>query len=259
MDVLFWGSSLAGGLAIGWITRSLTRARFGPMVASLQEACKTLHDDLQRTQEESAQQQSGAAGQLASAHAQLAKVQSALESAHAQLATQEQDHAQHRDASAAQHNRDALALQDLRQHAGEQLRRLAAEAAELRQLARTFEHWHDEMSSLMTQNREMHKQNEEFSSIVKHVVILSLNAAIEAARAGESGRGFAVVADEVRTLAFRSEALSKDYSKSLHLNDLTTTATFQEMQADGKMILSAIGGLEAKIGQMRVYLEKEAA
>lgn len=106
----------------------------------------------------------------------------------------------------------------------------------------------------MEQNREMHKQNSEFASIVKHVVLLSLNAAIEAARAGEAGRGFAVVADEVQVLAVRSEALSKEYSKSLHRNDLTTTATFQEIQADGKMIIGAISSLEALIGKVKSRL-----
>ncbi len=136
----------------------------------------------------------------------------------------------------------------------ERVAKLAAEAAQLRNVAVTFEHWHEEMNSLMVQNREMHKQNQEFASIVKHVVILSLNAAIEAARAGESGRGFAVVADEVRTLAFRSESLSKEYSKSLHKNDLTTTATFQEIQADGKMITAAISNLESMIGQLKSRL-----
>jgi methyl-accepting chemotaxis protein len=132
--------------------------------------------------------------------------------------------------------------------------KLADEAAHLRNVAVTFEHWHEDMNSLMVQNREMHKQNQEFASIVKHVVILSLNAAIEAARAGESGRGFAVVADEVRTLAFRSESLSKEYSKSLHKNDLTTTATFQEIQADGKMITAAISSLESMIAQLHSRL-----
>ena len=132
--------------------------------------------------------------------------------------------------------------------------RLAQEVAQLRGVAITLEHWHEEMDALMAQNREMHRQNGEFSSIVDHIVIVSLNAAIEAARAGESGRTFAVVADEVRTLAGRSKALSVDYRNSLYKNDLTTTAAFQEIQADGKMIVTAIGAVEALIAQISARL-----
>lgn len=150
------------------------------------------------------------------------------------------------------------AERDELRHAGEALRpvlrsqlaRLAAEVASLRDVAVTFDHWHEAMDSLLVQNREMHTQNQEFSSIVKHVVIVALNAAIEAARAGEAGRGFAVVADEVRKLAARSETLSVEYSQSLHRNDLTTTATFQEIQADGKMIVAAISSVESMIAQL---------
>jgi methyl-accepting chemotaxis protein len=76
---------------------------------------------------------------------------------------------------------------------------LAAEAARLKGLAGTFERWHEQMISLMTQNQDMHTKNRELSSIVRHVVIVSLNASIEAARAGTAGRGFAVVASEVGT------------------------------------------------------------
>jgi hypothetical protein len=141
--------------------------------------------------------------------------------------------------------------QEQKSDLAQRIEKLALEAANLRNVAITFEHWHQDMDLLMAQNREMHKQNDEFSSIVKHIVILSLNAAIEAARAGESGRGFGVVADEVRNLAFRSEALAKDYGNSLYKNDLTTTATFQEIQADGKMITSAIGSLESLIAQLK--------
>lgn len=135
------------------------------------------------------------------------------------------------------------------------LAKLAKEIEQLREIAMTFDHWHDEMNTLMAQNREMRKQNSEFASIVKHVVVLSLNAAIEAARAGEAGRGFAVVADEVQTLAFRSEALSKEYSKSLYKNDLTTTATFQEIQSDGKMVIGAICSIEALINQLKSRID----
>lgn len=136
---------------------------------------------------------------------------------------------------------------------------IGEEVAALRKIAVTFEHWHEEMGSLLDQNREMQKQNEEFASIVKHVVIVALNAAIEAARAGEAGRGFAVVADEVRKLAARSETLSIDYSRSLHKNDLTTTATFQEIQADGKMIVAAISGIESLIVRLKAKLGEAGA
>ena len=129
-----------------------------------------------------------------------------------------------------------------------------SEISELRKVATTLQHWNEDMNSLMGQNREMHKQNEQFCSIVKHIVIVSLNAAIEAARAGESGSGFGVVADEVRKLAFRSEALSKEYSNSLYKNDLTTAVVFQEIQADGKMISAAISSIESQINQLKVSL-----
>ncbi len=86
-----------------------------------------------------------------------------------------------------------------------QMKELADEAARLKKVAVTFEHWHEEMTSLMEQNSHMRTKNLEFASIVKHVILVALNASIEAARAGESGRGFAVVADQVKSLAGRSE------------------------------------------------------
>ena len=136
----------------------------------------------------------------------------------------------------------------------QRIKELADEAEHLKKVAVTFEHWHEEMTSLMEQNRQMHSQNQEFASIVKHVVLVALNASIEAARAGESGRGFAVVADEVRALAKRSELLSTEYGKSLHQNALITTVTFQDIQAGGKMMMAAISGVESKIGQLHSTL-----
>jgi methyl-accepting chemotaxis protein len=114
-----------------------------------------------------------------------------------------------------------------------------------------FERWHDDMNSLMKQNHEMHQQNDRFHTIVRTVVMLSVNATIEAARAGEMGRGFAIVAHEVRQLANNSDELSKEYRKNLHKNDLITTATFQDIQAGGKMITSALVSLGVKSRNLR--------
>jgi methyl-accepting chemotaxis protein len=120
----------------------------------------------------------------------------------------------------------------------------------LLQLLSTISRWDDEMMKLMEHNGHMQKKNQEFSGIVKQIIILALNASIEAARAGEAGRGFAVVADEVKTLATRSGGLSDNYKDNLHKNDLITTATFQDIQASGKMILTSIHALDAKLEKL---------
>lgn len=120
---------------------------------------------------------------------------------------------------------------------------LASEILTLLDLVKTFERWHDDMNELIIHNRAMHDKNDEFASIVKYMIIVTLNASIEAARAGASGRGFAVVADEMRSLAARAESLSEGYRNSLHQNDLITTTTFQDLQAGGKMIIGSLTGL----------------
>ena len=128
---------------------------------------------------------------------------------------------------------------------------LSEEAAQLKNIAHAFERWHQDMISLTQQNREMHHKGDDLVLIVRQLIMLSLNAAIEAARAGDSARGFVVVAAEVRSLAQRAQLLSQELSKSLHKNDMVTTATFQDIQAGGKMMMAAISGLESMLGQLR--------
>ncbi|OLL31404.1 chemotaxis protein [Burkholderia sp. SRS-W-2-2016] len=165
---------------------------------------------------------------------------------------------------AGEHERDALqasldAVSARNDEWLQQATRIAGEAARLKTLSITFERWHEQMISLMAQNRDMHKKNQELSSIVQHVLIVSLNASIEAARAGAAGKGFSIVAGEVRSLASRSQELSKSYRESLHRNDLTTAATFQDIQAGGKMITASLGGVEALATQFQSRLEQAAA
>jgi methyl-accepting chemotaxis protein len=124
-------------------------------------------------------------------------------------------------------------------------------------LVKTFERWHADMNNLVVHNREMHVKNDDFSTIVRQMVIVTLNASIEAARAGEHGRGFSVVADEMRALAGRAEKLSADYRKNLYQNDLITVNTFQDLQAGGKMIIGSLVSLEQTFKKIRVRLSDE--
>lgn len=132
---------------------------------------------------------------------------------------------------------------------------LGNEVAGFKDLALAFERWHQDMISLTEQNRRMRSKGEDLTSIVKELIMLSLNAAIEAARAGQSARGFVVVAAEVRRLALSAQSLSADLGKDLHKNDLLTTAIFQDVQAGGKLMMAAISGMEAGIRQVRADLE----
>ncbi|MBT0571680.1 chemotaxis protein [Curvibacter sp. CHRR-16] len=147
--------------------------------------------------------------------------------------------------------------QHMQSHAGGHCEQLATAISELLDVSKTFERWHADMNILLTHNKGMHSKNDDFARIVQQMIIVTLNASIEAARAGDMGRGFAIVAEEMRSLAGRAEALSKDYRRALYANDLITTATFQDMQAGGKMIIGAVTGLELINRKTLVVLQSQ--
>ena len=60
-------------------------------------------------------------------------------------------------------------------------------------------------------------------------------------------------------LAARSQQLSNSYRDSLNRNDLVTAATFQDIQAGGKMITAALATVETLAGQLHARIEGGAA
>lgn len=132
-----------------------------------------------------------------------------------------------------------------------QFGRLKTDAESLLGIVSMLERWHEEIQSILDNNKDLKRKNSEFKSINQNVVMLALNAAIEAARAGEYGRGFAVVADGVRELALTSTKLAGEYQQYLDMNDLVTTTTFQDMQASGNVIRTTVANLNSICDRIR--------
>lgn len=120
------------------------------------------------------------------------------------------------------------------------LRRVADGLGELEALLTTFDRLHVALDQVMQHTRQMQQDSAAFERVAKQAVTLALNASIEAARAGESGRGFSVVAEQVHGLAATASTLNSDYQKSLKRNVAITTATFQDVQASGRMVTTSI-------------------
>jgi chromosome segregation ATPase len=237
-------AAFVGGALVAVVAYGLNRWHRA-QAARAQQTLIAEHDERVRSAERAQQ------ARIDDEAAQRAALESQLAALQAQLERNEQDGRELRTALATVSTQNDEWLQ----HAA----RISGEAARLKALSVTFERWHEQMISLMAQNRDMHSKNQELSSIVQHVLIVSLNASIEAARAGAAGKGFSIVASEVRTLASRSQELSKSYRDSLHRNDLTTAATFQDIQAGGKMITASLGSVELLANQFQTKLEQVAA
>ncbi len=254
MIVRYIIAMLVGGAFCSVLTFVILKSRNAKVVTQLQADCNgkiaALNDSSTRLVDELSQCSSakiGAESEIASLQLKIADLVASIEQLNLRIADMQNEMKNDR-------QNTATTQAEFKEKHISMINELAEEAVRFRSLAVTFEHWHEEMASLLEQNSYMRTKNLEFAAIVKHVILVALNASIEAARAGESGRGFAVVADQVKSLADRSEILSKEYGNSLHKNDLITTVTFQDIQASGKMIMAAISGVDSKINQLRSTL-----
>lgn len=200
------------------------------------------------------------------AQAELSALQSDIESLQLRLAEQESSQAaalselamrselERDEALARIHTEYELKMVSLRQELLSDHQTLKRDIEALLDIVKTVERWHDELQAILVNNSDLKSQNDNFSQVVKSVVMLALNAAIEAARAGEHGRGFAVVADGVRDLATKADLLAKNFKENLFKNDLVTTTTFQDMQASSNMIRTVVFGLKSTTDRIETLI-----
>lgn len=200
----------------------------------------------------------------------IAALQSEISSLQHQLSAQQTSHetqrveaqqqirSEHDKTLAKSHHAYEMKMLALRQELVSEHTSLKSDIEALLDIVKTVERWHDELHAILENNNDLKAQNENFSRIVKSVVMLALNASIEAARAGEQGRGFAVVADGVRELATTAEVLAQHFKQNLFKNDLVTTTTFQDMQASSNMIKTVVFGLKTTTDKLQSVIVSDS-
>ena len=242
--------SLVIGLAIGatvasvWLKKIYQSKAVIPPAETLQQI-----SDLQ-------QELNQKSTQLVQHNQQKEQLQQQLHNEQTALQQQMHDHQNELTQAESNLNQQIQSMQQQQQtknsHTDQHIQRIQSEVTQLLNILQTFDRWDAELFELVENNKSMQRQNKDFFNIVKQVIILALNASIEAARAGEPGRGFAVVAEEVKALATKSEGLCENYKNSLYENDIITTQTFQDIQASGKMILTAIRNMDITLNSLDV-------
>lgn len=111
--------------------------------------------------------------------------------------------------------------------------------------------WHDQMKAVINNNKLLKEQLERFELLVKSFDVVAINAAISAAQAGVHGKGFGVVAQFVRELSTKTSVEAAEYTRMIDYNTVITTQTFQQIQASGNMIKTAMFALKSGVDRLQ--------
>jgi hypothetical protein len=133
----------------------------------------------------------------------------------------------------------------------DQVKGLRADIEALQGFADLTDRWHDQMTLVIRNNVQLKEQLESFEKIVKSFDVVAINAAIMAAKAGVHGRGFGVVAGFVRELSSKTAREASEYMRMVDYNTMITSTTFQEIQASGSLIKTAMFSLKTGVDRLK--------
>jgi methyl-accepting chemotaxis protein len=127
-----------------------------------------------------------------------------------------------------------------------ELKVIKEEIQDLASLSSVFDRWHENMYELVENNNKLKEKNDKLNGISKTLLISALNARIVAVKAGSTGNSFHIVSKHISELATDSRDISKSYLEEIDNNETLTIATFQDVQAISRLILTKLAELEIK-------------
>ncbi|TVS16186.1 MAG: methyl-accepting chemotaxis protein [Gammaproteobacteria bacterium] len=215
-----------------------------------------------------AQMQSGFAESLLDSQTIAQRVAELGQSLH-RAQQQLQDQGQHNTDQVERVSASAAALRDIARSSADEASRARSEAETAEQLARKGSSDVVELQAAMRQiegaTGQIEGMLEDIDQITFQTNLLALNASVEAARAGQEGRGFAVVAAEVRDLAQRTKQIAHQIREAIGENRrtvntgvniaATTTDAMQQIVSTFQEVARRLGEVDGASGDQARGIE----